>query len=230
MSETIFRGGNLVVAWVSLVCLPFLASCAATGTKEDAGSSVRAAESTLTNFANDPEMIWMHAHIKDAKAVLVSPRIIKAGLIFGGSGGSGVLMVREGGGWAGPAFYNIAGASFGFQAGAEASEMVALVMSDQALNSLMSISFKLGGDVSVAAGPVGIGASAPVNADMVIFSRSKGLYGGLNIDGSVISTDDTGNKSFYGRAATAVDILIKRNVSSPDSASIQRTMSTVTAK
>jgi lipid-binding SYLF domain-containing protein len=224
MLETIFRRAGLVV-----MCAFLFAGCAATGTRDDAQASVRAAESTLSNFANDPQMTWMRSHLKDAKAVLVSPRIIKAGLVFGGSGGSGVLMVRNGHQWVGPALYKLAGGSFGFQAGVEASEMVALVMTDKALNSLMATSFKVGGDASVAAGPVGIGASAPVTADILVFSRAKGLYGGLNIDGSVISTDDTGNASFYGRPATPVDILIKRNVTSPSAASIQRTAATLAA-
>jgi lipid-binding SYLF domain-containing protein len=83
------------------------------------------------------------------------------------------------------------------------------------VNSLLSSSFKLGGDVSVAAGPVGAGTGAPVTADMVSFVRSKGLYGGINLDGSVISVDDEANKNFFGQAATPVDILAKGTVHSP---------------
>ncbi|WP_158590393.1 lipid-binding SYLF domain-containing protein [Noviherbaspirillum cavernae] len=222
MLEINFRKFSLIA-----VCFSFLlAGCAATGTKEDATASVRAAEATLTNFQNDPEMRWMRDHLKDARAVLISPRILKAGFVFGGSGGSGVLLVRGEGGrsWAGPAFYRLATASVGFQAGVDSSEMVALVMSEKALNSLLSTSFKLGGEVSVSAGPVGMGAGAPVNADMIVFTRSKGLYGGLNVDGTVISIDTAGNESFYGKPVTPVDILVRKNVSSPNAASIQRTL------
>jgi lipid-binding SYLF domain-containing protein len=88
--------------------------------------------------------------------------------------------------------------------------MVALVMTDKALNSFMSTDFKLGGDVSVAVGPVGAGTGAPITADMVAYVRSKGLYGGLNLNGSVVSIDDAANQAFYGRQVTPVDILVKQ--------------------
>jgi len=202
-----------------------LTGCASTSTQPEAKASVDAAEATLANFLRDPEMSYLQQHMKEAKAILVSPRILKAGFIFGGSGGSGVVLSHNSQapqGWTGPAFYNLATATVGFQAGAESAEMVALVMTDKAMNSLLSTSFKLGGDVSVAAGPVGAGAGAPVTADMVIFTRTKGLYGGLNLEGTVISIDDKGNQSFYGKPATPVDILVKRSVTSPNSASLVR--------
>jgi len=213
-----------VVAIIAVGFLASLTGCASTSTHSDAADSVQAAESTFTNFQNDPEMKWMRDHLKDAKAVLISPSIVKAGLIFGGSGGSGVLLTRnsDGQGWSGPAFYHLGTASVGFQAGVEKSEVVTLVMSDKALNSLMSTSFKVGGDVSVAAGPVGMGASAPVTTDMIVFARSKGLYGGVNLDGTVITIDEKGNQAYYGKPVTPVDILVKHNISSPNSASLQR--------
>jgi lipid-binding SYLF domain-containing protein len=135
----------------------------------------------------------------------------------GGSGGPALLIARtsSGAGWTGPAFYRIAAGTVGLQAGAQASEMVALVMTEKGVNSLLSTSFKLGGDVSVAAGPVGAGTGAPINADMVVYTRSKGLYGGLNLDGTVISVDDGRNHAYYGRAATPVDILVTHSVSNP---------------
>jgi lipid-binding SYLF domain-containing protein len=92
---------------------------------------------------------------------------------------------------------------------------VALVMTDKALNSLLSTSFKLGGDVSIAAGPIGGGAGTPITSDIVTFTRTKGLYGGINLDGTVITVDDKKNSAYYGRAATPVDILIQRTVTNP---------------
>jgi lipid-binding SYLF domain-containing protein len=228
MIETNVRKTSLV----AICFLALLTSCASTGTKDEASASVRAAETTLTDFKNDPEMSWLREHMKDAKAVLISPRIWKAGFVFGGSGGSGVVLVRGDGtrGWAGPAFYRLATASVGFQAGVDASEMVALIMTEKALNSLLTTTAKLGGDVSITAGPVGIGAAAPVTADMVVFTRSKGLYGGLNVDGTVITIDEGGNKAYYGRPVTPVDILIKRSVSNPDAAAMHRTLSMTGSK
>jgi lipid-binding SYLF domain-containing protein len=180
---------------------------------------VNQAQTTLSNFMRDPEMKWLQQNIHRAKAVLISPEIVKAGFIIGGSGGRGVLVARDGGGkWVGPAFYTLATASVGFQAGLAASEMVTLVMTDKGMNSLLSNSFKLGGDASIAAGPVGAGAKSDVVADMIAFSRSKGVYGGLNLDGTVVSTNDDWNKAYFGKPVLPPDILIKASVSNKGAA------------
>lgn len=194
-----------------------LVACASAGTHEEAKTEVDQAHATLTDFLRDPEMTWLQKNMKNAKGILISPQIVQAGFIVGGSGGSAVLLAREGNSqkWAGPAFYKLATGSLGLQAGAQSSEMVALVMNEKTLNSLLSSSVKLGGDVSIAAGPIGAGAGAPIAADMVAFTRSKGLYGGLNLTGTVISIDDQSNKSFYGQPANPVDILVKQTVSNP---------------
>jgi lipid-binding SYLF domain-containing protein len=168
---------------------------------------------TLSNFMRDPEMKWLQQNIGRAKAVLIAPEIVKAGFIIGGSGGRGVLVARSGGKWVGPAFYTLATASIGFQAGIAASEMVTLVMTDKGMNSLMASTFKFGGDASVAAGPVGAGAKSDITADLIAFSRSKGVYGGLNLDGTVVSSNDDWNKAFFGKPALPPDILIKGTVS-----------------
>lgn len=192
-----------------------LAACAGQPTWDETQARVDAARVTLDNFVRDPDMRWFREQMGRAKAVLISPQIVQAGFIAGGSGGPAVLISRNGSGWNGPAFYRIASGTIGLQAGAQASEMVALVLTGKGLNSLLSTSFKLGGDVSVAAGPVGVGAGAEINADMVVYTRSKALYGGLNLDGTVISVDDGRNHACYGRAATPVDILVTRSVSNP---------------
>ena len=147
---------------------------------------------TVSNFMRDPEMTWLQQNIYRAKAVLISPDIVKAGFIVGGSGGRAVLVAKDSGSgkWVGPAFYTLATASVGFQAGVSTSETITLVMTDKAMNSLLASSFKLGGDVSIALGPVGSGATSDIKADMIAFSRSKGIYGGLNLDGTVVSTND----------------------------------------
>ena len=130
-----------------------------------------------------------------------------------------VKVARDGSGkWVGPAFYTLATASVGFQAGLAASEMVTLVMTVKGMNSLLSNSFKLGGDASIAAGPVGAGAKSDVVADMIAFSRSKGVYGGLNLDGTVVSTNDDWNKAYFGKPVLPPDILIKASVSNKGAA------------
>lgn len=169
---------------------------------------------TLSNFLNDPDMTWLQQNIKRARAVLVAPQITKAGLIVGGSGGRAIVVARDpkSGKWAGPAFYTLATASIGFQAGISVSELVTLVMTDKGMNSLLADSFKLGGDAAVAAGPVGAGAQANLFADFVSFSRATGVYGGINLDGTVITTADGWNRLYYGQTVHAPDILVRMSV------------------
>lgn len=195
-----------------VVCLSLLAACASQPrTQEETRATVDAAEASLNRFLRDPDMPSLQKNISQAKAVMVCPKIFQAGFIVGGSGGRCLVMARSqaAGGWNGPAAYRITTGSLGLQAGAQASEMVALVMTEKAVNSLLSNSFKFGADVSVAAGPVGSGAGSQINADIVNYVRSTGLYGGLNLDGSVITIDEEGNRGLYGQPTTPVDILVK---------------------
>ena len=162
-------------------------------------------------------MRWIRDHIRDAKAVMIAPEVRKAGFVVGGSGARAVLLARDPatGNWSGPAFYTLANASLGFQAGIEKAETVMLVMTDKGLNSLLSSRLKLGADASIAAGPVGTGTGKSIAADMVTFSRSKGIYGGLNFDGTVVKVNDEWNNRYYGQAATPPDILVRHAVSNP---------------
>ena len=206
------------VGWMLLPVL--LAGCASTSTRQETQATVDQAAATLANFRNDPDMGWFRANVGRARAVLVSPNIFAAGFIVGGSSGRAVALARDASGamWAGPAFYQISTGSLGLQAGAQVSEMVALVMTEKAVNSLLSSSFKMGVDVSVAAGPVGAGSGTNLNADIIVLVRSKGLYGGLNLDGTAITVSEKSNHAYYGRAVTPVDILVKRNASNPGAA------------
>jgi lipid-binding SYLF domain-containing protein len=157
-------------------------------------------------------MTWLQQNIGRAKAVMIAPEVVKAGFIFGGSGGRAVTVARDAktGKWAGPAFYAMATASVGFQAGVSVSEVVTLVMTEKGLNSLLAPSVKLGGDASVAAGPIGAGAKSDVVADFVSFSRAKGLYGGVNLDGTVIKPSDDWNETYYKKKPVLPpDILVR---------------------
>jgi lipid-binding SYLF domain-containing protein len=211
MLETTVRPAGILLTCLGLL----LGGCASTGTPDDARAAATASQATFDHFVKDPDMTWLQQNLPRARAVLISPRILQAGFIIGGSGGNAVLLARNasGNGWSGPAFYKLGTGSIGLQAGAESAEMVALVMTEKALNSFLSSDFKLGADVSVAAGPVGAGTGAPITADMVVYVRAKGLYAGLNLSGSVISVDDKANAAFYGHQVTPPDILIKHSVS-----------------
>jgi len=174
------------------------------------------ARTTLSNFIRDPDQTWIQDNLSRARAILIAPQVVKAGFIFGGSGGRAVLVARDGRAWVGPAFYDLATASVGFQAGVEVSEVIIVVMTDTGLNSLLSTSFKIGGDASIAAGPVGTGAKSTVTADLISFARAKGVYGGLNLDGTVVYANTAWNDAFYGRSnLLPPDILIRRTVTSP---------------
>jgi len=178
---------------------------------------VNKAETTFSAFMRDQDATWLQRHIGEAKGVLIAPSVVKAGWILGGAGGRAVLFARDeqSGRWIGPAFYDLAAASVGFQAGVSVSETVTLVMTEKGLNSLLASSAKLGGDVSIAAGPLGTGANADITADLVAFSRSKGLYGGLNLEGSIIHVSDTFNHAYYGAGVLPPDILVRASVHNP---------------
>jgi SH3 domain-containing YSC84-like protein 1 len=194
-----------------LLALLLATSAGAVLAQSEQQKLVNAADTTFQNFMRDPDMTWLHENIGRAKGVLIAPEVAKAGFIFGGSGGRAVLIVRDAksGKWVGPAFYTMATASVGFQAGISVSEMLTLVMSEKALNSLLSDSVKLGPDASVAAGPVGAGAKADVVTDLVSYSRSKGIYGGINLDGTVVAVSKEWNEGFYQKPVSAPDILVR---------------------
>jgi len=183
--------------------------------EEDAQGIVDKARVTFSGFIRDNDYSWLRDHLKDAKGVLIYPQVLKAGFIFGGSGGTGVLVARDGktGNWTNPAFYTLGSVSFGLQIGGEAAEVVVLVMSQKGVDSLLTSKFKLGGDTSIALGPVGAGAKANITADFISFAKSKGLYAGLNLDGSYVDVRESLNKAYYGKAVTPVDIIVKQSVS-----------------
>ena len=206
---------TVALRWAGAICLAaFSAASMQAAAQNEQQDLVNAAETTLSNFTHDPDMTWLQRHFGDAKAVVIAPQVIKAGWIFGGAGGRAVVFARNGqtGRWVGPAFYNIGAASVGFQAGVSVSETLTLVMTQKGLNSLLANSVKLGGDASIAAGPVGAGANSDVTTDFVAFSRSKGIYGGLNLEGSVIGVANDWNRGYYGADVLPPDILITGNV------------------
>jgi len=200
-----------VAGW--LMASVLLAASNAALAQSDQQKLVDASNKSLANFLRDPDMSWLQANLSRAKAVIIAPELVKAGFIIGGSGGRAVIYARgPGGKWVGPAFAAMATASVGFQAGVSVSENVTLVMTEKGFNTLLAPSLKLGGDASVAAGPVGAGAKSDVVADFITFSRAKGVYGGLNLDGTVINTSDDWNKAYYGKPVTQPDILVRANV------------------
>lgn len=147
--------------------------------------------------------------IKKAKAVAVFPGVVHAAFIIGARGGQGVISKRKGNGWTTPAFFNLGGGSFGAQIGGQKTDIVMLIMNDEGLNGLLEDKFEIGGEASVAAGPVGRTAAASTNATLdagiLSYSRSKGLFAGVSVKGASITPDNDLNEAVYG--VKARDIL-----------------------
>ena len=175
---------------------------------------VSSAALTFSSFLADRDMSALKRDLVHAKAVMIAPEIAKASFIVGGAGGRAVVVARDprSGKWVGPAFYTLATASVGIQAGVSVSEVVTLVMTDKGLDKLLSDHFSLGGDVGIAAGPVGANSTTYLLTDFISYSRSQGVYVGVNLDGSVVSTSDDWNQLYYGRPVRAVDILVREQV------------------
>jgi len=141
--------------------------------------------------------------LSNAKCILVVPDLIKGGFIFGGKHGRGVATCRTADGWSAPAFVSVGGGSWGLQIGVEDVDLVMLVMNDQGFQHLLSSKFELTGEGSVAAGPVGRHASAgtdwKMNTEMLTYSRSKGVFAGLTLEGAVVEQDNDSTHAMYGR-------------------------------
>lgn len=180
----------------------------------DARGIVDKARITIEALGRDKNFEAMRTGLKQARAVLIFPQIIKGGFFVGGSGGTGVLLARDGDNWHGPAFYTIGSASIGVQFGGEAAEVVILVNSQKALDGLYRNQFKLGSDASITAGPIGQGGGVTFTSDLMSFSKSKGAFAGVSFEGSVLDVRDSLNNGYYGRKATPVEILAKRSVTS----------------
>ena len=164
--------------------------------------------------------------LSKADCVVIYPSVKKAAFGVGGSYGRGLITCRKGqdfsGPWSAPAMYALEGGSFGFQIGAQATDFVLLVMNEKGAKSVMSSKVKLGGDASVAAGPVGRAASAETDivmkAEILSYSRSKGLFAGLSLEGSTMRSDDGANKALYGKELSAKEIVREGKVGAPASA------------
>lgn len=198
------------------VCAGILTTGGAARAESEEQALVEKARMTAERLLSDPGYPTLRRWMKQAKGVLVMPSLLKAGFLFGGEGGSGVLLARGAKGtWSYPAFYSMASGSFGLQIGVQDSEVLFVIMTEKGLKSIVNSNFKLGVDASVAAGPLG-GAgvegatTASFGADIYSFSRNRGLFGGMSFEGTVAIEQAERNRNYYGRAASAADIVIAR--------------------
>lgn len=186
---------------------------------------VEKAQLTFETFMLAREMEAFRNLLKGARGVYIAPQVLRGAFIIGASGGSGILVAREEmeNKWIGPAFYTIGELSFGFQIGGDASEIILLIMTPRGITAMLGTGVKLGADLSVALGPVGMGAQAStanLSADIIAFSRSKGLYGGISVDGAVVAVRESLNSIYYNRPTTPADIFLLKTTTNPHSDSL----------
>jgi len=175
---------------------------------QDAARHASDAAKTFTEIMNVKDKAIPKEMLDTAEAIAVFPGVIKAAFLIGGRGGQGVISRRVKGGWSAPAFFNLGGGSFGPQIGAQKTDYVLLIMNESGLNGLLKDKFELGGEASIAAGPVGREAAASTNprmdAGILSYSRSKGAFIGAALKGAVITPDNDLNEAVYGKKADEV--------------------------
>ena len=195
MKRTLFAG------LLSVAVL--LANMAWATAKEDSVERLQKSADVLKEIMGAPDKGIPEEVLNDAKCIVVVPHLIKAGFIVGGKHGRGVASCRTATAWSAPAFISVGGGSGGLQIGAEGVDLVMLVMNDKGLQHLLSSKFQLSGEGSAAAGPVGRHASAgtdwKMNAELLTYSRSKGAFAGLTLEGAVVEQDADSTTAIYGR-------------------------------
>lgn len=193
-----------ILFWMSL-------SASAEDIHAAAAEIVENSRQVLEDFMKDPQMDGFRSHLKSAKGVLIIPELLKAGILVAGSGGNGVFLLRDESTdqWSYPYFYTMVSGSIGLQVGAKASEVVLLFMNQRVVEQMLtSTKFEIGGDATVSAGPKG-GSRDVVSSDILSYSRTKGLFGGVSVDGGMVQARPLYNKYYYGPDYTPEDILIR---------------------
>ena len=187
--------------------------------------TVDGARKVLNDLRHDKAFGNAAQLLRQAKAVFIVPKLIKGGFFVGGEGGNGVLMVQRHGGWSSPGFFAIGAASFGLQAGLEQSEMIMLIMTQKGLDGVLRDDFKIGAQAGISVVTLGSGVEGAIGGasppDIVVWSSSTGLYGGLTVDGSVIRAEPNQDSAFYGRPLSSRDVLFG-SVDSPRAAPLRR--------
>ena len=201
---------RLVLTALLALMLPFAAN-AQEREIQRADNAVR----VLSEILAIPEESIPERLLREAEAIAVMPDVVKAGLVFGGRGGKGLMAVRGSDGtWSNPTFITLGGGSFGFQAGVQSADVVLVFRNRRGVDNIVNGKFTLGADASVAAGPVGRSAQASTDgqlkAEIYSYSRARGRVAGIALDGAVIAIDNRANRRVYGRDVTARMILENR--------------------
>ena len=203
-------------ALIALVVCLALPARAASETDE----LVEKSRFTVEKMLAHPDFPMLRQWMRAAHGVIVVPSLLKAGFFIGGEGGHAVLLGRDiRGNWSYPAFYSIGAASLGLQIGVQDSEVMFVIMTERGLNAVINNQVKLGADASIAVGPKGAGiegaTTTALNADIYSFSLTRGLFGGISFEGSLIYKRDDWNQQYYGQPVAPREIVIDRKVSNP---------------
>jgi lipid-binding SYLF domain-containing protein len=231
MKKTNYKFQNILIAIIVCTFIMGSAIPAAAADPVEQQGLVDQARVSFESLLKDKNLLWLKENLNQAKGLIIIPSLLKAGFFVGGSGGSGVLIVKDEktGQWSQPAFYTLGSGTFGFQIGAESAEIIMMVRTRKAVDALFASSFKLGADTSIAVGPVGTGVKSNVVADILSFSRTKGAYAGVSLEGAVIKTKDKWNEAYYGKAVSPIDIIVKRSVSNPGSKALRTSVAKASA-
>jgi SH3 domain-containing YSC84-like protein 1 len=203
---------RLQQVFVSMVVVAsFVAPAFAGSDREDDISRVRHSAKVFQEIMSTPDKAIPQELLESAKCVAIVPGEEKAAFFLGERYGKGVAVCRTAHGWSAPLFLAVGGGSFGFQWGASSTDIVMLFMNEHALQSLLSDKFKIGADASVAAGPVGrhvaAGTDVKLKAEILTYSRTRGVFAGVSLDGAVVQADHSGDEAMYGRSVQRRQIL-----------------------
>ena len=179
--------------------------------KKDVTERLQMATDVLSQMASAPDKGIPEEVLESAKCIAVVPHLVKGGFIFGGKHGRGVATCRTAEGWSAPAFISVGGGSAGLQIGVEGVDLIMLIMNDRGMQQLLSSKFQISGEGSAAAGPVGRHASAgtdwKMDTEMLTYSRSKGIFAGLTLEGAVVQQDSDSTRSVYGSDVSFKSVL-----------------------
>jgi lipid-binding SYLF domain-containing protein len=207
-----------VVFLLMLLAIPLLAD-----DREKDKDRLQSAAQVLDDVMSAPDKGIPEEILGDAKCLAVVPSLLKGGFIVGGAYGKGVASCKTANGWSTPAFFRVEGGSFGLQIGGQAVDYIMVIMNDRGMQDLLSSKFKLGADASVAAGPVGRHAEGATDwkmrAEVLTYSRSRGVFAGITLNGAVIKQDQDDTRAFYGRMVPFKTLLTGEFTPIPSAAS-----------
>lgn len=205
------KENNMKKIFALLCVAAFTASAYAASSRADLNDRMERARLVINQLSQTPDRGIPDSVIKQAVCVAVVPSFKKAAFVVGGQYGQGVVTCRTGHGWSAPVFIRMAGGSFGFQIGGQGTDLVLVAVNDHGMQDLLKSKFKIGGDAAAAAGPVGRNAQAAtslnMSAELLTYSRSKGLFAGVSLDGTSVSQNQDDTDAFYGRSYSFHQIL-----------------------